>query len=207
MGFIRYYSYVLVFVVLNVFPIMLCANGDMVIRGAVMRYDTSAGITTAEGGEGLATADFGTNDRFKKLEAKTIRAKISDQVDISKSSPDSRARQANASDAKTDTKSSKTVTNTPGNDLEWVEAIGQVTVRFPGRIMTAERCILRDKKIHCYGTVVIVAGKNRVKGEEGTFDLEQDRYEIFAAKGSTGQVEATLYPDSAPKAEKEKACE
>lgn len=199
MGFIRYYPYGLVFVIFNLFPIMLCANGDMVIRGAVMRYDTNAGITTAEGGEGLATADFGTNESFKKLEAKTIRAKISDKAAILKADSNDTAHQTHSTDVKVGTPPPRTVTNTLGNDIEWIEAIDQVKVSFPSRTMTAERCLLRDKKIHCYGTVVIVAGKNHVKGEEGTFDLEHDRYEIFAKKDSKGQVEATLYPDSAPK--------
>jgi hypothetical protein len=175
MNLLRSFIYTLFFVGFT--PIFLYADGTMVIRGAIMRYDTTKGITTAEGGDGMATAIFNTNEVTKKLEAKIIRAKMND---TSNSSNDIKSTPSN---------------NTFSNDIEWVEAVEHVHVTFPDRTMTADRCIMQNKVIHCYGTVTITAGKNHVKGDEGTFDMEHDRYEIFTSKDGAKHVEATIHPE------------
>ncbi len=175
MNIVYFLIYGLFFCSLTVISPLLYAHSNIVITGVTMSYDTASDITTTEGGDGVATAVLTTKDISKKLEAKTIRTKMNGAKD---------------------TKAS-TTNHTFNNDIEWVEAIGQVNVSFPDRTMTAERCIMQNKKIHCYGTVTIIAGKNSVKGDEGTFDLEHDRYEIFASKGGTHHVEATIHPEKA----------
>ena len=163
--------------------ISLCVaatKGDMVIRGETMRHDTKENITTAEGGLGLATADWGANKTLKKLQAKIISAKAY------KNTPQT------TKDAPTDVKSGSSADGF-GQDIEWIEAKGSVEVNFPNRTMTADYCKSQGKRIGCTGNVTIISGKNQVKGDKGSFDLENDQYEISINPATKQQVEATLY--------------
>ena len=164
------------------------AEGDMVIRGETMRHDTKENITVADGGAGLATADWGANKTLKKLQARIISAKACE----------------NATQANKDTPVNKNsgTTDTFGQDIEWLEAKGHVQVTFSNRIMTADYCKSQGKKINCSGNVTIISGKNHVKGDKGSFDLEKDQYEISTNQTTKHQVEATLY--SAKKQEKKR---
>lgn len=156
----------------------ISAEGDMVIRGETMRHDTKKNITTADGGVGFATADWGANKSLKKLQAKTISAKTSGG-----NTPDVRKASAEVNNN----------VNSFGQDIEWIEAKDQVQVTFPNRTMTADYCKSMGKKINCTGNVMITAGKNHVKGDKGSFDLENDQYEISTNPSTKQQVEATLY--------------
>lgn len=160
------------------FSVFLCtvvfvaAEGDMVIRGATMRHDTKENITIADGGSGFATADWGANKMLKKLQAKVISAKTREKG-LSNN-------QVGSADAF-------------GQDIEWLEARDHVQVTFPNRIMTADYCKSQGKKISCTGNVAIISGKNHVKGDRGSFDLENDQYEISTNQATKQQVQATLY--------------
>lgn len=147
----------------------------MIIRGETMRHDSKTNTTTANGGSGFATADWGTNESLKKLKAKSIQAKMHEESTNSSK------------------KSSTEATDSIGQDIEWIEAKDQVEVTFPGRVMTADYCKSEGKKINCKGNVHIIAGKNTVSGDIGSFDLENDRYEISTNPSSSKQVEATLH--------------
>ncbi|MDP3371453.1 MAG: hypothetical protein Q8S21_00955 [Candidatus Paracaedibacteraceae bacterium] len=151
------------------------ADSDMVIRGKTIRHDSNNNITTAEGGDDFATANWGDKNAPKKLTAKTIKAKMKDSktIGVAKSDVDNVGL---------------------GQDVEWIEASDKVEVIFPNRVMTASYCKSVGKKINCTGNVTIIAGKNKVSGEYGSFDLENDRYEISSSLDST-QVEAILYKD------------
>ncbi|MES2252070.1 MAG: hypothetical protein V4482_00090 [Pseudomonadota bacterium] len=178
-------SSILFFIVISITS--LVAEGDMVIRGETMRHDTNENITTAEGGAGLATTDWGSSGALKKLQAKIIRAKMCENAGAS---------DENASKADKSENHKKDSANSLGPDIEWIEAKGEVQVTFPNRTMTANYCKSVGKKINCTGNVVIISGKNRVKGDNGSFDLEKDQYEISTNPGTKHQVEATLYPDA-----------
>jgi len=195
-------SSILCFTVLSITA--LAAEGDMVIRGETMRHDTLKNITTAEGGAALATAEWGANGAAKKLQAKMICAKMIDNTQASgknlpvtgekaPTSGENAPNTAKAENQKEDSSASL------GPDIDWIEAKGQVQVTFPNRIMTADYCKSVGKKINCTGDVVIISGKNRVKGDNGSFDLEKDQYEISTNPGTKHQVEATLYPDAVQK--------
>jgi hypothetical protein len=163
------------------------AEGDMVIRGETMRHDSKESIATAEGGAGLATADWGSNQTLKKLQAKTIRAKISQH----NPSVNQDASIGNVDDKQKTSQDS--VSNSLGQDVEWLEAKDCVQVTFPNRTMTADYCKSQGKKINCTGNVTIISGRNHVKGDKGSFDLEKDQYEISTNQSTKQQVEATLY--------------
>ncbi len=163
------------------------AEGDMVIRGETMRHDSKESIATAEGGAGFATADWGSNQTLKKLQAKTIRAKISQHT----LSSDQNVPTGNI-DGKVKS-STDSVSNSLGQDVEWLEARDHVQVTFPNRTMTADYCKSQGKKINCTGNVTIISGRNHVKGDKGSFDLEKDQYEISTNQSTVQQVEATLY--------------
>lgn len=167
---------------IHFFSIFLCAavfaaaEGDMIIRGETMRHDTKENITIADGGSGFATADWGANKTLKKLQAKIISAKTREKT-LSNN----------------ETKMAESAADTFGQDIEWLEARDHVQVTFPNRTMTADYCKSQGKKINCIGNVTIISGKNHVKGDKGSFDLENDQYEISTNKSTKQQVEATLY--------------
>ena len=163
------------------------AEGDMVIRGETMRHDSKESIATAEGGAGFATADWGANQTLKKLQAKTIRAKISQHT------PSSNQGAPTGNIDVKEKSSQDSLSNSLGQDVEWLEAREHVQVTFPNRTMTADYCKSQGKKINCTGNVTIISGRNHVKGDKGSFDLEKDQYEISTNQSTTQQVEATLY--------------
>lgn len=173
-----YKSSILIFLSISIIPVV--AEGDMVIRGETMRHDTKENITTADGGLGFATADWGTNKTLKKLQARVISAKTYKNTgELIK-------------DASTNVKTDA-ATDSFGQDIEWLEAKDHVQVTFPNRTMTADYCKSQGKKINCTGNVTIISGRNHVKGDKGSFDLEKDQYEISTNQATKQQVEATLY--------------
>lgn len=178
-------SSILIFMSISIAAVF--AEGDMVIRGETMRHDSKESIATAEGGAGFATADWGSNKTLKKMQAKTIRAKISQHAlssnqDASTENVDSKEKT-----------SPDNLSNSLGQDVEWLEAKDHVQVTFPNRTMTADYCKSQGKKINCTGNVTIISGRNHVKGDKGSFDLKNDQYEISTNQTTKQQVEATLY--------------
>lgn len=172
-----YKSSILFFLSISIIPVV--AEGDMVIRGETMRHDTKENITIADGGLGFATADWGTNKTLKKLKARVISAKTYKNTgELTKDT---------CANVKTD------ATDSFGQDIEWLEAKDHVQVTFPNRTMTADYCKSQGKKINCTGNVTIISGRNHVKGDKGSFDLEKDQYEISTNQATKQQVEATLY--------------
>ena len=152
----------------------------MVIRGETMRHDAVENITIADGGSGLATADWGANKTLRRLQAKVISAKTNKNTTELTGDAGDNFKNSSSSDSF-------------GQDIEWLEAKDHVQVTFPNRTMTADYCKSQGKKINCTGNVTIISGRNHVKGDKGSFDLEKDQYEISTNQATKQQVEATLY--------------
>lgn len=162
---------------------------DMVVRGKILRHDSNKNVTTAEGDsyDGVATANWGDKNAPKQLTAKIIKAKMKDvSAKVPAENSSTKVNAENVSAAKTEAESKGF-----GQDIEWIEAEGNVKVTFPNRTMTANYCKSVEKKINCTGNVTIIAGKNKVSGESGSFDLENDHYEISSSPDSK-QVEAMI---------------
>lgn len=163
-------------------------NQDIVIKGAVMRYDTNTHLTVAEGNTVKpAKATWGTNESTKTITASKIRAQLYDS----------------ASDAPKNKHHSDGLTP----DIDWIEATDNVVITVENtesenaaqtartkQIMTADLCRSKGSLITCRGHVSITAADNTVTGDTATFDINKDTFEIGASIGH--QTTARIHPQS-----------
>lgn len=79
-------------------------------------------------------------------------------------------------------------------DVERLEAAGEVRIVQGERIATADRAVMYnlEKKIVLSGSARVLQGQDSVQGEEITVFLEQDRSVVSSQQG--GRVKAVFHP-------------